>query len=74
MCGLSCKDSAAVSLPQSLHQTAPVPKEAPRPEVKPQPKPRVNMELNRQKKMMEDGLALIQQIRVHQHFSEIFRI
>ncbi|XP_024135802.1 E3 ubiquitin-protein ligase RNF31 isoform X1 [Oryzias melastigma] len=63
MCGLSCKDSAAVSLPQSLHQTAPVPKEAPCPEVKPQPKPRVNMELNRQKKMMEDGLALIQQIR-----------
>uniref|UniRef100_A0A8C7Y1W6 RBR-type E3 ubiquitin transferase n=1 Tax=Oryzias sinensis TaxID=183150 RepID=A0A8C7Y1W6_9TELE len=63
MCGLSCKDSAAVSLPQSLHQTPSVPKKAPCPGEKPQPKPRVTMELNRQKKMMEDGLALIQQIR-----------
>lgn len=66
MCGLSCKDSAGASLPQSLQQ---VPSTAraqppPPPGVKPQPKPRVNVEMNRQKRMRDDGLALIHQIRV----------
>lgn len=64
MCNLSGKDSSGVSLPQSLQQTPSIAKEPPQPGVKPQPKPRVNLELKRQKAMKEDGLHLIQQIRV----------
>lgn len=68
MCNLSCKDDpAGVSLPQSLQQPPPITKDLPQPGVRPQPKPRVNLELNRQKTMREDGLRLIQQIRVGPH-------
>nr|CBN82184.1 RING finger protein 31 [Dicentrarchus labrax] len=75
MCNLSGKDSAGVSLPQSLQQTPssakeppqpgvkPQPGANPQPGVKPQPKPRVNPELRRQNMMKEDGLILIHQIR-----------
>lgn len=68
MCNLSCKDSAGVSLPQSLQQTPSSSiKDQPQLGVRPQPKPRVNLELKRQKMMREDGLSLIHQIRVSQH-------
>ncbi|XP_054478483.1 E3 ubiquitin-protein ligase RNF31-like [Anoplopoma fimbria] len=63
MCNLSCKDSAGVSLPQSLQQTPSSAKEQPTLRVKPQPKPRVDVEVKRQKMMREDGLHLVQQIR-----------
>ncbi|KAM9713320.1 E3 ubiquitin-protein ligase RNF31-like isoform 2-T3 [Menidia menidia] len=63
MCSLSCKDSAGVSLPQSLQQVPSVAKEQPQPVGRPQPTPRVNIELKRQKTMREDGLTLIHQIR-----------
>ncbi|XP_074549175.1 E3 ubiquitin-protein ligase RNF31-like [Halichoeres trimaculatus] len=64
MCNQPFKDTAGVSLPQSLQQTpASCPKDRPLPEFKPQPKPRVNMELKRQKTMRDDGLNLISQIR-----------
>lgn len=64
MCNLSCKDSAGVSLPQSLQQTPSSSiKDQPQLGVRPQLKPRVNLELKRQKMMREDGLSLIHQIR-----------
>nr|XP_046226825.1 E3 ubiquitin-protein ligase RNF31-like [Scatophagus argus] len=63
MCNLSCKDSTGVSLAQSLQQIPPNTKDQPQPGVRPQPMPRVNLELKRQKMMMEDGLSLIHQIR-----------
>uniref|UniRef100_UPI0037E93FC8 E3 ubiquitin-protein ligase RNF31-like n=1 Tax=Semicossyphus pulcher TaxID=241346 RepID=UPI0037E93FC8 len=64
MCNQACKDSAGVSLPQSLQQTPTSgAKDQPQPGVRPQPKPRVNLELRRQKMMREDGLSLINQIR-----------
>ncbi|XP_069562925.1 E3 ubiquitin-protein ligase RNF31-like [Brachyistius frenatus] len=68
MCGLSCKDSAGVSLPQSLQQTSSSSSSSPPGAVdqsltRPQPMPRVNLEMKRQKMMREDGLTLIQQIR-----------
>uniref|UniRef100_A0A3P8SIA2 Uncharacterized protein n=1 Tax=Amphiprion percula TaxID=161767 RepID=A0A3P8SIA2_AMPPE len=63
MCSLSCKDSAGVSLPQSLQQTPSSIKNPPQPSLKPQAKPRVNVELKRQNTMREDGLALVHQIR-----------
>lgn len=63
MCSLSCKDSAGVSLPQSLPQTPSSIKSPPQPSPKPQPKPRVNVDLRRQNTMREDGLTLVHQIR-----------
>lgn len=66
MCNLSCKDTAGVSLPQSLQQPPTVSKDQPPLGVKPQPKPRVSPELRRQKTLREDGLNLIHQIRVGQ--------
>ncbi|XP_029978630.1 E3 ubiquitin-protein ligase RNF31-like isoform X1 [Sphaeramia orbicularis] len=63
MCNLSCKDSAGVSLPQSLQQTPTTTKDPQQPGMKPQPKPRVNPELKRQKLMKEEGLSLINHIR-----------
>ncbi|KAM7369634.1 hypothetical protein PAMP_010940 [Pampus punctatissimus] len=64
MCSLACKDAAAVvSLPQSLLQTPSITKVQPQPGGRPQPAPRVNLELKRQKRMKEDGLSLIHQIR-----------
>ncbi|XP_072234593.1 E3 ubiquitin-protein ligase RNF31-like isoform X1 [Leuresthes tenuis] len=63
MCSLSCKDSAGVSLPQSLQQMPSVAKDQAQPDVRPHPAPRVNLELKRQKTMKDDGLTLISQIR-----------
>ncbi|XP_041824210.1 E3 ubiquitin-protein ligase RNF31-like [Melanotaenia boesemani] len=63
MCSLPCKDSAGVSMPQSLQQMPSVFKDQPQLDVTPQPKPRLNMELKRQKTMRDDGLKLIHQIR-----------
>ncbi|XP_047424660.1 E3 ubiquitin-protein ligase RNF31-like [Mugil cephalus] len=63
MCNLPSKDSAAVSLPQSLQQTPASARDPPQPASKPQPKPRANLELKRQNTMREDGLTLIHQIR-----------
>ncbi|KAM9332869.1 E3 ubiquitin-protein ligase RNF31-like isoform 1-T3 [Pholidichthys leucotaenia] len=63
MCSLSSKDSAGVSLPQSLQQTPYSTKDKPQPGVRPQPKPRMTLELKRQKSLREDGLMLIQYIR-----------
>ncbi|XP_028289067.1 E3 ubiquitin-protein ligase RNF31-like isoform X2 [Parambassis ranga] len=63
MCNLSCKDSAGVSLPQSLQQTPSSIKDQPQANPRPQPKPRTNLELKRQNTMKEDGLTLIHQIR-----------
>ncbi|XP_040921571.1 E3 ubiquitin-protein ligase RNF31-like [Toxotes jaculatrix] len=63
MCNLSCKDSPGDLLPQSLQQTPSITTDQPQPGAKPQPKPRVHMELKRQKRMREDGLNLIHQIR-----------
>lgn len=66
MCSLACKDSAGVSLPRSLLQTPSITKDQPQLGERPQLMPRVNLELKRQKKMREDGLNLIHQIRVGQ--------
>ncbi|XP_031141085.1 E3 ubiquitin-protein ligase RNF31 [Sander lucioperca] len=63
MCNLSSKDSAGVSLPQSLEQTPSSTKDQPQLGVRPRPKPRVDVEVKRQKMMREDGLFLIHQIR-----------
>ncbi|XP_054607891.1 E3 ubiquitin-protein ligase RNF31 isoform X2 [Nothobranchius furzeri] len=64
MCRLSCKDSAGVSLPQSLLQVSSSATAEPPPlGGRPKPKPRVGMDLKRQQMMKDDGLKLIQQIR-----------
>ncbi|XP_061569952.1 E3 ubiquitin-protein ligase RNF31-like isoform X2 [Cololabis saira] len=80
MCSLSGKDSAGVSLPQSLQQAAPGPGLGPglgpgpgpglelgldpaQPGGRPQPLPRLNLDINRQKRMRDDGLVLVHQIR-----------
>ncbi|XP_037549700.1 E3 ubiquitin-protein ligase RNF31 [Nematolebias whitei] len=57
VCSLSCKDSSAGSLPQSLQQVSFAAKD------QPQAKPQINVELKRQKTMRDDGLKLIHQIR-----------
>ncbi|CAJ1061358.1 E3 ubiquitin-protein ligase RNF31-like isoform X3 [Xyrichtys novacula] len=60
-----CRDSAGVSLPQSLQQTpTPSIKDQPQRGIKPQPKPRINLEMRTQKMMRDEGLNLIGQIRV----------
>uniref|UniRef100_A0A1A7WQR4 Uncharacterized protein n=1 Tax=Iconisemion striatum TaxID=60296 RepID=A0A1A7WQR4_9TELE len=64
ICSLSCKDSAGVSLPQSLLQvSSSSTPEPPQPGGRPKPKPRVGMDLKRQQTMKDDGLKLVQQIR-----------
>lgn len=66
MCAMSCKDAgASVSLPVAFHH-APAGKDKVPPQVAPKPlaKPRVNPDTKRQKTLMEDGLNLINQIRV----------
>lgn len=63
MCSLPSKDSAAVSMPQSLQHPPSFTKEKPDLAGKPQPKPRANLDLKRQKTLREDGLALVHQIR-----------
>jgi len=73
MCNLSSRDSAGASLPRSLQQTKDQPPpEGPRPPPEgsrghlegPQLGPGGHLEAKRQKTMREDGLHLVQQIRV----------
>ncbi|KAM9839498.1 E3 ubiquitin-protein ligase RNF31-like isoform 1-T2 [Aulostomus maculatus] len=63
ICGLACKDTAGVSLPQSLLQAPASWKDPAQPVARSQPKPRLTLELQRQERMKEDGLSLIHQIR-----------